>query len=144
MTALDDARAALVDTPLNENRFADALEALIAEHERLTADDEFEAITDKALWDFADDLLDAWNIEDENPPGLSEMFRDRFVARFRRQGPITDEQVDAAIQTWRSHVWDPTTRLCTCGEYFEAIGRERNGHPEHAMRAALEAARAVS
>lgn len=39
-------------------------------------------ITDENLWDFADDLLDAWNIEDTNAPSLAEDFRDRFVARF--------------------------------------------------------------
>lgn len=47
-------------------------------------DDEREAITDEGLWDFASDLLDAWNIEDLNPPSLIEDFRDRFVRRFRR------------------------------------------------------------
>ena len=45
-------------------------------------DDEREAITDEALWDFASDLLDAWNIEDVNEPSLIEDFRDRFVSRF--------------------------------------------------------------
>lgn len=39
-------------------------------------------ITDGSLWDFAGDLLDAWNIEDLNPPSLAEQFRDLFVARF--------------------------------------------------------------
>lgn len=45
-----------------------------------------EAITDEALWDFAGDLLGAWNIEDTNAPSLTEDFRDRFVARFRIPG----------------------------------------------------------
>jgi len=53
-------------------------------------DDGREALTDENLWDFADSLLDAWNIEDTNAPSLSEDFRDRFSARFRRQGPITE------------------------------------------------------
>lgn len=39
-------------------------------------------ITDEALWDFATDLLEAWNIEDTNEPSLIEDFRDRFVGRF--------------------------------------------------------------
>lgn len=47
-------------------------------------DDEREAITDEALWDFANDLFEAWNIEDLNSPSLAEDFRDRFVRRFRR------------------------------------------------------------
>lgn len=62
-------------------RLADALEA--AEKAHTPTDDELEPITDEALWDFADDLLDSWNIEDQNPPSLAEDFRDRFVARFR-------------------------------------------------------------
>ena len=44
--------------------------------------DDRDPITDENLWDFADDLLDAWNIEDANAPSLAEDFRDRFVARF--------------------------------------------------------------
>jgi hypothetical protein len=47
-------------------------------------DDERDEVTDENLWDFAGDLLDAWNIEDTNAPSLTEDFRDRFVARFRR------------------------------------------------------------
>lgn len=47
-------------------------------------DDERDETTDENLWDFAGDLLDAWNIEDTNAPSLAEDFRDRFVARFRR------------------------------------------------------------
>lgn len=46
-----------------------------------------EPITDEALWDFANDLTDAWNIEDLNPPSLIEVFRDRFVARFGYGSP---------------------------------------------------------
>lgn len=61
------------------------LDALaVFEKAHTPTDDEREAITDEALWDFADSLLDAWNIEDQNPPSLAEDFRDRFVARFRR------------------------------------------------------------
>jgi hypothetical protein len=85
---------------------------------------EREALTDENLWDFANDLLDAWNIEDTNAPSLIEDFRDRFIARFRRQGPITNAQVEAACATW-----DPYFR----GE----IHSQR-------MRAALEAARDAS
>lgn len=61
-------------------------------------DDEREAITDEALWDFAGDLLDAWNIEDLNPPGLIEQFRDRFVRRFRHsECTPTDDEREALI-----------------------------------------------
>ena len=42
--------------------------------------------TDQQLWDFADDLLEAWNIEDTNPPSLSEQFRDMFLALFNEKG----------------------------------------------------------
>ena len=61
-------------------------------------DDEREAITDEGLWDFASDLLDAWNIEDLNPPSLIEDFRDRFVRRFRHsECTPTDDEREALI-----------------------------------------------
>ena len=41
----------------------------------------------EALWDFAGDLLQAWNIEDTNEPSLTEQFRDMFVARFGVTAP---------------------------------------------------------
>jgi hypothetical protein len=44
--------------------------------------DEQEALTDTALWDFANDLLELWNFRDLNEPSLIEQFRDTFVARF--------------------------------------------------------------
>lgn len=50
----------------------------------------------------------------------------------------TDEEV--ALHAWRNHEWDAASRLCACGQFFEAVGRERNGHPEHRMKAALRAA----
>ena len=58
-----------------------------AEHTQMTAarptpSQVVAALSDADLWDFADDLLAAWDIEDENPPSLSEQFRDMFVARF--------------------------------------------------------------
>ncbi|WP_295103126.1 hypothetical protein [uncultured Microbacterium sp.] len=59
------------------------------------SDDEREAITDEGLWDFASDLLDAWSIDDLNPPSLLEDFRDRFVRRFRRSEvpePSTEDE----------------------------------------------------
>lgn len=50
--------------------------------------------TDEALWDFADELLDAWNIEDTNAPSMSEDFRDRFVERF---GCADEALIDDAL-----------------------------------------------
>ena len=73
------------------------VELVVAEAHTPT-DDEREAITDEALWDFAGDLLDAWNIEDLNPPGLIEQFRDRFVRRFRHsECTPTDDEREALI-----------------------------------------------
>lgn len=73
---------------LDTNRrveFEDAARAIrhVFEKAHTPTDDELEPITDEALWDFADDLLDSWNIEDQNLPSLAEDFRDRFVVRFR-------------------------------------------------------------
>ncbi|MEZ7755326.1 hypothetical protein O5Y58_07415 [Microbacterium paraoxydans] len=64
-------------------------------------DDEREAITDEGLWDFASDLLDAWNIEDLNPPSLIEDFRDRFVRRFRRSVYLDTDRAWADWETWQ-------------------------------------------
>jgi len=47
--------------------------------------------SDSALWDFANDLLAAWNIEDTNEPSLTEQLRDMFVARFRLPVPVEPE-----------------------------------------------------
>jgi hypothetical protein len=59
-------------------------------HERIAppaSDDEREA-----LWDVADDFLDKANIEDLNPPSLTELFADLVVAHgFRRPSPVTRE-----------------------------------------------------
>ena len=94
--------------------------------------DDRDPITDENLWDFADDLLDAWNIEDANAPSLAEDFRDRFVARFHPayrpepQGEPSDAQVQAALIAY----W----------------GGEKNAHlmgSMDGMRAALRAAGGV-
>ena len=47
--------------------------------------------SDSALWDFANDLLAAWNIEDTNEPSLTEQLRDMFVARLRLPVPVEPE-----------------------------------------------------
>lgn len=77
--------------------------------------DEREALTDAALWDFADDLLNAWNIEDQNPPGLSEQFRDLFVQRFgtwrnRGRGPITESHHRKCLKITSKEFQD----VCDC------------------------------
>lgn len=97
-------------------------------------DHQAEAPSDEALWDFANDLLDAWNIEDTNPPSLIEDFRDRFVARFAALAarPVVDDAaIERALNAWLGlegeQVDQPEARLW----------RRRNART---MRAALEAA----
>jgi len=77
----EESRADLIGLALEA---ADALESVTAP----TAPD------NEALWDFAGDLLQAWNIEDTNEPSLTEQFRDMFVARFGVTAP-TDELGEA-------------------------------------------------
>jgi hypothetical protein len=68
-------------------------------------------ITDEGLWDFAGDLLDAWNIEDLNSPSLAEDFRDRFVARFHPayraepQGEPSDAQSLDWARAYAGRYW---------------------------------------
>lgn len=78
-------------------------------------DDERESLADEALWDFADELLDAWGIEDENPPGLTERFRDMFVARFRREAPA-----EPAVTAERDAL----------AAVIEQVREARGNHPE--------------
>lgn len=70
--------------------------------EAAPSDTDREALTDEALWDFAHDLLDVWNVEDLNPPSLVEQFRDQFVARFGASQPVqvevTTEMVERAAK----------------------------------------------
>lgn len=92
-------------------------------------------ITDAALWDFAGDLLDAWNIEDTNAPSLSEDFRDRFVARFHPayraepQGEPSD-----ALPLWERPEAVEAARLA----YQEAFDADYDA--EDCITAALRAA----
>lgn len=85
-----------------------------------------EAMTDEALWDFAEDLLDLWDISDENPPSLVEQFRDRFLLRFGvgRPAPVTDTQL---VDLW----W------ATVGEVWAVPDEVAVGFGRAAIRAAL-------
>lgn len=65
------------------------------------SDTDRQALTDEALWDFAHDLLDVWNVEDLNPPSLVEQFRDQFVARFGTSQPV---QVEPTVEEWTAEV----------------------------------------
>ncbi|GAA1148027.1 hypothetical protein GCM10009651_35930 [Microbacterium natoriense] len=121
-TPTNDERArvvsALEDLAIEHNLFdvvvaeeiADAVLAGFRRYDPPT-NDEREALTDAALWDFADDLLDAWNIEDRNPPSLTEDFRDRFVSRFRRSEvpePSAEDYPDAeGLAVLRSNSSEP-------------------------------------
>lgn len=137
MTALDDARAALarLDDPKHGRDWSGwdyaadlekAIRPLIAEHEHLTTpptDDEREALAE-ILYPFfvrGDGLHDVV---------IAEQALDAILAAgFRRQGPITDAQVEAA---WRAGA-------AVLGDYEPPGGRDLR-----AMRAALEAARDAS
>jgi hypothetical protein len=148
MTALDDARAARAKFDNAEMKWDDspvvlrnALDALIAEHERLTApptDDEREALGRRVreVWvEWAQEQAEpkpSWLVPwDELGPADREvdMRIGEALAGFRRQGPITDAQVEAAsVAMYRAGA----------GRYANmvAIGRW--------MRVALEAARDAS
>ena len=97
MTAIEDARAFLepwgADPDENVPRAVRVVRALIAEHERLTAspaDDEREAAA-----------LHLWDEGLVRPESLAFSVVDALIAEgyFRRQGPITDAQVDAAARS---------------------------------------------
>ena len=67
------------------------------------------------LWDWADQILDLWNIEDTNPPSLTEGFADLLlpalaavVAEARTEGAIAaledfDRRKSFGIENWRVH-----------------------------------------
>jgi hypothetical protein len=68
----------------------------------------------------------AWTRSNGDDYAIAEAYRAAdalLAAGFRRQEPITDAQVEAALDSWEEH-----------SEYYPAEG----------MRAALEAARAAS
>ena len=57
------------------------------------------------LWDWADQILDLWNIEDTNPPSLTETFADRLlplvvavVAEARTEAVETAERIAATFR----------------------------------------------
>lgn len=100
-------------------------------------------IRDEALWDFAGDLLDAWNIEDRNAPSLAEDFRDRFVARFHpayRPEP-RGEPSDARLPL------DESEQCVACGSYACDCHTDpwiADQNVEDACRAFYEDARGLS
>lgn len=134
--------------PTQEGRAEAAF--VVFEKASAPTDDEREAITDEALWDFAGDLLDAWNIEDTNAPSMSEDFRDRFVARFHPAyhaeppGEPSDAVVREAVSTERKAIasllmslGDRMTGEGTQAGYYAAAHEVRERERE---RAALRAA----
>lgn len=54
-----------------------------------------------------------------------------------------EKRVDAAREGFRNHRWSPTTRLCTCGEFFEASLAGHELRVAHRMGKAISAADAV-
>lgn len=96
-------------------------------------------ITDEALWDFADDLLDAWNIEDTNAPSLAEDFRDRFVARFHpsyRSEPQGEPNWDTRVQKLREAVAAQTGSYLSiegAEAILETVPSEPRGEPSDAQ-----------
>ena len=82
-----------------------------AEFEGVPATDELR----ERLWDWADQILDLWNIEDTNPPSLTEGFADLLlpvvaavVAEARTEGAIAaledfDRRKSFGIENWRVH-----------------------------------------
>ena len=65
------------------------------------------------LWDWADQILDLWNIEDTNPPSLTEGFADRLlplvasvVAEARTEGAIAElEAVTEKVKHDSERAW---------------------------------------
>lgn len=53
------------------------------------------------------------------------------------------QRVERALSVYAAHRWNPTTRLCGCGEVFEATLEGHAAHKAHRMQAVLEAADAV-
>jgi hypothetical protein len=50
-------------------------------------------------------------------------------------------KVQRALDVYSSHRWNATTRLCGCGQFFEATRDGNQAHKEHRM---LEVIKAVS
>jgi hypothetical protein len=142
MSALDDARTRII-AKLDRIPDSDAVtldkadvRALIAEHERLTApptDVErsmLEATISDALFDWDGDTRPAGRITEYV-----------LAAGFRRQGPITDAQVEAAAEA----LWGEDRRgTYQPGYPYSGLAEEGRERLRVRARAALEAARAVS
>ena len=145
MTAIEDARAALakhehacdeaeriVGVRPADDVVTVALRELIAEHERLTtppSDDEREALARAHFYDWRrihPGTLTWATYGESHKQRFYDLADVAIGAGFRRQGPITDAQVDAALDSWFgiSAGWNDKTR--------------------NSMRAVLEAARSAS
>jgi hypothetical protein len=104
----------------------------------MSADDEREALAQviaNSLWAMQSGYTptEAWEIPTPNG-GDDALAADILAAGFRRQGPITDAQADAANQAWHDYVWADAPPL----------SRRDLGITRQAWKAALEAARAAS
>ena len=82
-----------------------------AEFEGVPATDELR----ERLWDWADQILDLWNIEDTNPPSLTEGFADLLlpdlvavVAEARTEGAIAELEYLSADTAKTLQVWTPS------------------------------------
>lgn len=53
------------------------------------------------------------------------------------------QRVERALNVYAAHHWNATSRLCACGEFFEATLEGHALHKAHRMQAVLEAADSV-
>lgn len=49
-------------------------------------------------------------------------------------------RIKRALDVYASHRWNATTRLCACGDFFEATLAGHAAHKEHRMGEVLKAA----
>jgi hypothetical protein len=56
---------------------------------------------------------------------------------------VASPKVERALAVYAAHRWSATTRLCACGETFEATLTGHAEHKAHRMEKVLEAADAV-
>ena len=131
MSALEDARAALAEdrdyvVSNRERLLEEILEALIAELERLTTpptDDEREALVNALLGSRFFDSHDwagtgswpGWEYIQWELGELADDILASEVWRFRRQGPITDAQVEAAIRELEVEIPDAYVESASIG-----------------------------
>lgn len=49
------------------------------------------------------------------------------------------QRIERALSVYAAHRWNATTRLCACGEFFEATLEGHAAHKEHRMQEVLKA-----